>query len=1198
MTTISINTSGLSSDMKPQVVQAINKIISDPILRPQINSQAETLTFQFEHKGLVTPEGKATARATASNETPNRTITFNLDRMGTEDGAVYFDLGSLTKKPFIDNAIHETFHIIYPDLTGLYHDGNPSDNNVTRGQEAAGEFAFRTFTTSTIMRMEHRPGSEEQDRLNEARIELNTNPTTRPDLSGVIWDSYNTPELMRAAVVDKTSIYSAHLLPKAQGKNYDQAPDSNDPWVNQEISEDGSSTQSVFDTGAEPWSSQTSQFDAYQRLQSQRVVFDTGSQQTKEFDNTNNRIWDERDIAFDPTSHVTNVQVKLNGENQTRSTANTVDYSAIGQIFGSAIGRAIVGKDGNPFVSLTAGTVAGFVGQKFVQALINGPDAIDLAQLDLAAFFNGKDVSLAGAGLGAASSFLAAELATSIGLDGIGQQMFASAAGGYLGSVLNQVRQQGFAVLTTGIDWNVALHASEVNISGTIGSLLAHQFVHPESQFGAVGGQLAGAVGSALAYSFSVGISAALNVFLPGVGAFFGTIIGTIIGDAIAGDPAHPKATNEIQVLDSDPNHFTNRPAGHDDGGNVVIAKEMGDQVTEIANSYLDTVHGAGIYYSGKVMIGYNAGAAPYQYITGWFPNGTEITPHFATATDAIQEGVRELLQNTEVFGGDLLVKRAHQAFMSGHHAAPTEVASDFTDLANLGGDIRTAQDYEQYLNDRETINALIELYPESAFTAGWAATFARVKELGLDQVNGSDFIGGVVGWLDSVNKAGLGAEAANATVKLNGTTVTVEIKIANGAEVPGALSVFADTISQTSDATGTTVRFVFNNGLAVTGFQFLAAGAPGTPGNDIMAGSAGDDTIHGGAGWDFIDGGAGSDHLFGEEGNDILRGGLGNDDLQGGQGDDSYVFNRGDGADTISDHYHTSVQDDPGTGPASNPTYTDRVVNAGTNSLVFGPGIARSDIALAQSGNDLIVYVKDPAHPGVPVAQLTDTIRLQGWFNPDGYDRIEKFVFADGPLDLSNGVLGPYLIPFGESLSRSSVVERSAVGAKVGTVSGFDFNPDATLSYSLLYPDGRFAINASTGVLSVAGTIDYDPTQSPQVMVRISDGAHVFDHTFTIGVIDIPNRARRDSAGGRDQGGPGSVDAGLQPVRRVRRRRRYAELHHLRQHHLERRRPLRAQRRRGAVRHRRNADRRAVRATQLRGRRGRLVQRPQRQGL
>ena len=854
------------------------------------------------------------------------------------------------------------------------------------------------------------------------------------------------------------------------------------------------------------------------------------SQSAREFDDTNARIWDERDITTNSTRQVTAVQVKLDGEIQTRSSANLVDFSAIGQVFGSAIGRAIAGNN-NQFVTLAAGTVAGFVGQKFVQALINGPGAIDLAQLDIAGFFNGKDVSLAGAGLGAASSFLAAELATSIGLSGVGEQMFASAVGGYLGSVLNQVRQQGFNVLTAVVDWNVALHASEVNIASTIGSLLAHQFVHPESQYGAVGGQLAGAVGSALAYSFSLALGPILNVFLPGVGAFFGTIIGTIIGDAFAGDPAYPKAFHDVRILGSD-QHFTNRLVGTDDQGNAEVSEAMGDQVAKIANSYLDTVHGAGIYYSGKVMIGYNAGAVPHQYITGWFPNGTEEAPHFATATDAIQQGVRELLVNTEVFGGDLLIKRAHQAFMSGHHAAPTEIASDFTDLASLGGDIRTAQDYEQYLNDRETINALIQLYPESAFTAGWAATFARVQELGLDQVHVSDFIGGLVGWLNSVNKAGIGAAAANATVKLSGGAVTVEVKVANGVEVPGSLSVFADHTNVTADATGQSVSFVFDSGLAPYGFIRLAAGAPagdgandfwiagdggsnftGTEGHDILIGGGGNDTIAGGDGWNFLDGGAGNDVLSGGAVNDILRGGAGGDILQGGGGDDTYVFNRGDGADLVADDYQTTVFVPDLYGTPGSGHYELRQFDAGSDTLVFGPGIARSDIVVSASsdGLDLIVGIRDPAHPGVPFAQLSDKITLTHWFDLGGKDRIEFFGFADGStLNLSTGqaAIAAHLVPFGESLSRSSVVEKSAVGTMVGTVTGFDFYPNAVLSYSLVNPDGRFAINATTGVLSVAGAINYDPGQSPKVTVHVSDGAYAFDQTFTINVIDLPNRA------------------------------------------------------------------------------------------
>jgi hypothetical protein len=74
-----------------------------------------------------------------------------------------------------------------------------------------------------------------------------------------------------------------------------------------------------------------------------------------------------------------------------------------------------------------------------------------------------------------------------------------------------------------------------------------------------------------------------------------------------------------------------------------------------------------------------------------------------------------------------------------------------------------------------------------------------------------------------------------------------------------------------------------------------------------------------------------------------------------------------------------------------------------------------------------LIVGVKDPAHPG---AQLTDTITLQDW--KLAYNSIEFFRFANGAtLDLSGGLasLWPYVVPFGETLSGSSVVEKSAIG-------------------------------------------------------------------------------------------------------------------------------------------------------------------------
>ncbi len=42
-----------------------------------------------------------------------------------------------------------------------------------------------------------------------------------------------------------------------------------------------------------------------------------------------------------------------------------------------------------------------------------------------------------------------------------------------------------------------------------------------------------------------------------------------------------------------------------------------------------------------------------------------------------------------------------------------TETSPDFSDLIKLGGDLSVAQDYENYLNNREAINALIVANPE-----------------------------------------------------------------------------------------------------------------------------------------------------------------------------------------------------------------------------------------------------------------------------------------------------------------------------------------------------------------------------------------------------------------------------------------------------------------------------------------------------
>src|SRR5207248_2917987 len=88
-------------------------------------------------------------------------------------------------------------------------------------------------------------------------------------------------------------------------------------------------------------------------------------------------------------------------------------------------------------------------------------------------------------------------------------------------------------------------------------------------------------------------------------------------------------------------------------------------------------------------------------------------------------------------------------------------------------------------------------------------------------------------------------------------------------------------------------------------------------------------------------------------------------------------------------------------------------------------------------------------------------------------------------------------------NLAANTVAEGAANGTTVGiTASSSDVN-GGTLTYSLVdNAGGRFAINASTGVVTVAdGTLlDYETVTSHQITVRASDpsGAQGTDTVFT----------------------------------------------------------------------------------------------------
>jgi len=115
----------------------------------------------------------------------------------------------------------------------------------------------------------------------------------------------------------------------------------------------------------------------------------------------------------------------------------------------------------------------------------------------------------------------------------------------------------------------------------------------------------------------------------------------------------------------------------------------------------------------------------------------------------------------------------------------------------------------------------------------------------------------------------------------------------------------------------------------------------------------------------------AGDDTIYGFFGQDTLDGGQGDDSLMGGEDGDSYLWDAGQGSDTIHDVKTVVLADAP-----------DRVV--------FGPGLAPGDLALARDGTDLVFTV----------TATGETLRVEQQFatNTLGarFDEVETFELDD----------------------------------------------------------------------------------------------------------------------------------------------------------------------------------------------------------
>ncbi|HJR73576.1 MAG TPA: cadherin domain-containing protein [Luteimonas sp.] len=553
-----------------------------------------------------------------------------------------------------------------------------------------------------------------------------------------------------------------------------------------------------------------------------------------------------------------------------------IDVSKIGSAFGSALGNVLFDDQleqvlGSPVLQTIGGNLAeavGFlaVGQSGVEAFRNA--------------FSGFAAELGTNIAGSVSSYIVAEIIHAAGLDGtvvgdLGQSLAAQT----LTTIITNIATQVPAF--QGINLNLANIAT---IFATyVGTKLASklvQFDSVEGQIGAsLGATIGAAVGTSVALSWAAAAGKAGSVWGPigaAIGAFVGYILGGLIGSMFA---KKPQSGADV-VWDQYGRKFA--------VGNVwTKAKAPRDSTRSLAEAVAANLNGALEYLGAKLLDPYAVRAGNYG-INGkdfvYRVNGA-ITFRTRKADQLISFGTYFGLSSAlpQLAGGDIHAKRA----LSGNLQMLASNPSGFS-MDTLLGDLTIASDYSTYLSDPSGINALIAANPDSAFAAGWAATFARVLELGVDKRAASDWVGGFAVLFDELPDGELDGRAlgpGNVVLNLKDRKERrYDVYDGNGVLVGG----LGDTIDLTAKdsivggAGADTIvvdgdRLANASGLTVNG----QAGAAGAFKIDVAA------VIDGGAGDDFISGGDLGNDLLGGEGNDTLVGGKLDDWLFGEGGND-----------------------------------------------------------------------------------------------------------------------------------------------------------------------------------------------------------------------------------------------------------------------------------------------------------------------
>ncbi|WP_194792938.1 cadherin domain-containing protein [Caenimonas koreensis] len=225
------------------------------------------------------------------------------------------------------------------------------------------------------------------------------------------------------------------------------------------------------------------------------------------------------------------------------------------------------------------------------------------------------------------------------------------------------------------------------------------------------------------------------------------------------------------------------------------------------------------------------------------------------------------------------------------------------------------------------------------------------------------------------------------------------------------------------------------------------------------------------------------------------------------------------DGTDTTDQTFTIAVTDVAPVTPTDSDAGTNTVSEGAVNGATVGITGASSDV----NGGTVTYSLSNSAGGRFTIDASTGVVtvanaNLLDFESATSHDITVRAADASGAYTEQTFTIAVTnvvpTVPTDGNAATNTVSEAAANGALVGVTGSATDVHGGTVTYSLSDDaNGRFAINASTGVVTVADAsqLDFESATSHSITVRASDGTGYSEQTFTIAVANAPPSAAAD---------------------------------------------------------------------------------------